>query len=253
MSFAAGINNITCTRKSALIIPIKPPDGQPKVCDNACKLLPFSPVHSTLSKDREAFHFVRPTNPDDVLDSMTEEQYEKDKFLPYWAQQWPACLPLFNYISLHATSVFSASGIICEIGSGLGIVSSLLSLKKMHIVATDISPDACRYSAYNMRQYSSCARVICSDWRASPFTIKFDTIIASDILYEQRWISPVLAFLSASLKNGGAALIADPCRQWWLEFQGTATTRGFTLSKVWQEVVNEGKTTVEILRLTLLD
>jgi predicted nicotinamide N-methyase len=181
---------------------------------------------------------------------MTEEQYAKDKFLPYWAEQWPASLPLFNYLSLHAATIIPATGIVCEVGSGLGIISMLLSAAKMRIVATDIAPDACRYSAYNMGQYSSLPMVICSDWRASPFNVKFDRIIASDILYEQRWISPVLDFIKTSLKNNGAALIADPCRQWWQEFQDTAIDRGFTLNKTWQELVNKGKTTVEIIRLS---
>ena len=182
---------------------------------------------------------------------MTEEQYEKDKFLPYWAQQWPSCLPLFNYLSIHASSIIPSSGIICEMGSGLGIVSMLLASGKNRIVATDIAPDACRYSAYNMRRYIPLPMVLCSDWRASPFTIKFDCIIASDILYEQRWISIVLDFLQLSLNHNGSAIIADPRRQWWLEFQNAAADRGFTLNKTWQEVVNQGKTTVEIMHLTL--
>jgi ETFB lysine methyltransferase len=194
---------------------------------------------------------ARPASPDDVLDSISEEQYEKDKFLPYWAEQWPACLPLFNYLSLHGSQVIPLSGITCEMGSGLGIISMLLSCRKNRIVATDISADACKYSAYNMGQHAPHPMVICSDWRASPFKTKFDLVVASDILYEQRWISPVLYFLETSLKTGGAAFIADPCRQWWREFQEAAEDRGFTLSKTWQEIVNQGKTTVEILRLAL--
>jgi predicted nicotinamide N-methyase len=181
---------------------------------------------------------------------MTEEQYEKDKFLPYWAQQWPASLALFNYISSYFQSVIPLSGIVCEMGSGLGIISMLLSAGKKRIVATDIAYDACRYSMYNMGQYSSYPMALCSDWRSSPFKIKFDCILASDILYEQRWISPVLDFLRSSLKNDGTAFIADPCRQWWQEFKNTAVGQGFTLNKTWEELVNQGKTTVEVLCLT---
>jgi ETFB lysine methyltransferase len=195
--------------------------------------------------------FARPANPDDVLDSMTDEQYEKDKFLPYWAQQWPACSPLFNFISMHADSIMHPGAAVCEIGCGLGIISSLFQRKKMHIVATDLAFDACRYAGHNMRQYSPLSRVICSDWRFSPFKTGFDFIVGSDILYEQRWISPVLEFLESSLNIEGAAYIADPCRQWWQEFQDAAAKRGFTLNKVWQETVNQEKTTVEVLRLVL--
>jgi ETFB lysine methyltransferase len=239
-----------CPRDSALIIPIKRPDGQPKICNNACKSLPFSHVHATIASGPETYQFACPLNPDDVLDSMTDEQYEEDKFLPYWAQQWPASLTLFNYVSLHFPSVIPVSGTICEMGSGLGMISMFLSAGKKRIVATDIAYDACRYSMYNMGQYSSHPMALCSDWRTSPFKTRFDCILASDILYEQRWISPVLNFLGSSLKNDGTAFIADPCRQWWQEFKDTAIGQGFTLNKAWEELVNQGKTTVEVLCLT---
>jgi predicted nicotinamide N-methyase len=145
--------------------------------------------------------------------------------------------------------VIPSCGIVCEMGSGLGIVSALFSALKIRAVATDIAPDACRYSSYNIRQYSAHAKVVCSDWRAPPFRTKFDCIVASDILYEQRWLEPVLDFLKLMLAHDGAAYIADPCRQWWQEFQAHAKKRGFTLDKAWQEIVNQGKTKVEVMRL----
>jgi predicted nicotinamide N-methyase len=193
-----------------------------------------------------------PANPDDVLDSMSDDQYEKDKFLPYWAQQWPASLSLFNFIASASNAEFFASGpdFICELGAGLGIVSSLLCTKKKFVVATDIAPDACKYSAYNIGLYSRPAMVVCSDWREAPFKIKFDCIVGSDIIYERRWISPVLEFLVSFLRKDGAAFIADPCRQWWSEFQDTAASKGFSVTRVWREIVNQGKTTAEIVRLT---
>ena len=101
-----------------------------------------------------------------------------------------------------------------------------------------------------MRLYSGPAMVVCSDWRAPPFKIKFDCIVASDIIYEQRWISPVLDFCASFLKKDGSAFIADPCRQWWKNFQDAAVSKGFAVTRVWREVVNQGKTTTEIVRLT---
>lgn len=235
-----------------MIIPIKELRGQPKTCDNLCNSLPFSHVHCAITSGKKSCAFARPANPDDVLDTMSDEQYEKDKFLPYWAQQWPACHPLFNFLSTNAASLVPYPGITCEIGCGLGIISAYLSRAETQIVATDLSFDACRYTAYNMKQNSSKQpQIVCSDWRSSPFKIKFDCILASDILYEQRWIAPVLNFLKGSLSNKGAAFIADPCRQWWQEFQATAVAQGFTLSLAWQEVINQGKTTVEVFKISL--
>ena len=43
--------------------------------------------------------FVRPADPDALLQSITEEQFAKDEFLPYWAEHWPCSDVLAHYLS----------------------------------------------------------------------------------------------------------------------------------------------------------
>ncbi len=232
-----------------MIIPIKMIPGQSKICGNHCNDLPFSHAHDSLNLRSVSLSIIRPKDPEEVLDALSNEQYEKDKFLPYWAQQWPACLPLLEFLDTQHQMIFANDSLVCELGCGLGIMTALLSLKGITTIATDISLDSCKYAAANIKQNAERKKVVCFDWRTMPFSIRFDAIIASDILYEQRWIDPIINFINGGLKPGGFALIADPCRNWWSGFKKAAVSSGLNMTTVKTAHVNHGKTCVEILRL----
>jgi predicted nicotinamide N-methyase len=212
-------------------------------------MLPVPHIAFSMSTNAGEMQFVRPANPESVLDSMTDEEYEKDKMLPYWAEQWPASFGLFNFLAARWHKTLPEGGLVCELGSGIGTVSALLAGNNIRCVATDISFDACRFSRHNILLHAARAGVVCTDWRHPCFERVFDCIIASDIIYEARWVDPVLRFLCDALAPGGFALIADPCRQWWNLFKKSAGTAGFAGAPAGEEFVNEGKTRVEILTL----
>jgi len=180
---------------------------------------------------------------------MSNEEYEKDKFLPYWAQRWPACLPLLEFLNANFKEIFAKYAMVCELGCGLGIMSAFLSSKNITTIATDISLDSCKYAFANIRNHSTKDRVVCADWRTSPFTARFDAIVASDVLYEQRWVDPIIHFIYSGLNPGGFALIADPCRNWWNGFKKAAIAAGFIVLVVNTSHINNNKTCVEIIRL----
>jgi predicted nicotinamide N-methyase len=211
-------------------------------------MLPIPFIRFSMHYKTEHFEFVRPADPESILDSMSDEEYEKDKMLPYWAEQWPASFAMFNFMSGKGSSALPPHGFVVELGSGLGIVASVCAKKGIRCVATDISIDACRFSRHNILLHAQKALVLCTDWRHACLKPVIACVIASDIMYEQRWIAPVIEFLNASLAPRGTAYIADPCRQWWEEFKTSAYKAGFSSSLAWEEYVNEGKTRVEILR-----
>jgi predicted nicotinamide N-methyase len=211
-------------------------------------MLPVPFTRFSMSYKNEHYEFVRPADPEGILDSMTDEEYEKDKLLPYWAEQWPASFAMFNFMSARCHAVLPQNEHVVELGSGLGIVASVCARNDIRFVATDISLSACRFSRHNILLHAQKACVVCSDWRHPCFRPSIGCVIASDIIYEQRWIGPVLEFFGATLAPGGTAYVADPCRQWWEEFKTSAYRAGFASSLAWEEYVNEGKTRVEILR-----
>ena len=209
--------------------------------------LPFRTTVKNVRIRNRTFSFSCPAEPADVLDSITNEEYNRDQFLPYWAEQWPSCEVLLPFLDRMPLAEKGAS--VCEIGSGLGIAAVMLCASGFDATAFEISPVACRYIRANMARNGCRGGVVCADWRHSPFTRRFDLIAGSDILYEERWIEPVLRFISGSVAPDGAALIADPCRKYWGWFLRSAPLHGLTAQVLHREQTNGGKTTVEIAEL----
>ncbi len=200
----------------------------------------------TIHSNSGAWTFHRPGDPDEIVNQITDEEFEKDQFLPYWAEHWPASEVLFSYCADNLKTTF---GSVCELGCGLGVVSALLASRGYPVLATDISPQACIYAAINMQKYASLGAVVCGDWRYSAFRQHFDCIIASDILYEKRWVEPVLTFLKNHLSEKGTALIVDPMRDSWELFKNRTPDYGFETIEIISGLANNGKTCVEILKL----
>ncbi len=210
--------------------------------------LPFPITFFSLAHESRTFHFVLPADPDAVFDTITDEQYDKDRFLPYWAEQWPAATAFFSFVMKQS---FPHDLWTCELGCGLGVIASVLSNKGCSVVATDIAPHGCRFAAYNIAANGGVPRVVCADWCAPPFQRQFNLIVASDVLYEARWIDPILDNIEHLLAADGRAWIADPCRQHWELFKQNVARRGFDQRVLERSSVCEGATTVEILEITI--
>lgn len=210
--------------------------------------MPFPSQEFIISEADKTFHFLCPRNPDDVLNAISDEQYEKDKFLPYWTEHWPSAQVLFPFI---LKNIPPKTLKICEMGCGLGIISAALNSIKQSVVSIDISPYACIFSYKNICINGGSPKVVVSDWRAIAFKTQFDLIVASDILYEERWIEPVLSCIKVLLKKDGKAWIADPCRRFWNTFKKIAVQNGFSVNTIHEGSANEGKVCVEIVELQI--
>jgi len=208
--------------------------------------LPFKTSTFTLTHESGTCTFLLPADPDAVIDTVPEAAFEKDRFLPYWAEHWPSASPFFSYLM---SAQLHQSTRALELGCGLGVLTTALSVKQLFTVALDISPESCLFAAHNIRQSGEASRVLSADWRALPFTCRFDLVVASDVLYEERWIEVILDTLDTLLTSKGKALIADPCRRYWEPFKKAALKRGYTLRTVHTSTVNQGGTTVEIIEL----
>jgi predicted nicotinamide N-methyase len=131
----------------------------------------------------------------------------------------------------------------------LGTLSATIEYLGHTSIATDISIQACAYALCNIQRYTPHASIICCDWRYPPFKTHFDCIVGSDILYEKRWIEPIVEFLKNHIVSGGKAIIADPGRPYWLLFKHTAIINGFIAQKSDFVVTHSSLTPVEILHL----
>lgn len=207
---------------------------------------PYGSAEFVVQSLGRSWSFLRPADPDAVLDSLTEDEYARDQFLPYWAELWPATSVLLRRLE---TVLPPRAGTACDLGCGLGVVGTILAARGHDTLAVDIAPAACRYASVNMRRYApGRARVVCGDWRHPFLRARFDLIAAADVLYEPRWVAPVLSFVQAHLAPGGTACIADPKRASWHPFLSEARRRGFDVERVVESPLRGGGS-VEICRM----
>lgn len=199
--------------------------------------------------DKRKFSFLAPKDPDEVLDAISEEEFEKDSQLPYWADLWPSSEMIFDYCSKHP---IKSGSMICEIGAGLGVVSAAIadSMNNSFLISTDINIESAYYIKENLKRNNLPGESACCDWRYSPFKSKFDIIIGADILYEERWTEPVLTFIKENLKPNGYALVSDPNRKHWENFKERAKNLGFILNSEDTFLHKAQNVTVDLIKLT---
>jgi predicted nicotinamide N-methyase len=151
---------------------------------------------------------LRPRDAEALLD---EEAFEREEFLPYWAELWPSSLALARAIS--GRSLRGARTL--ELGCGLGLPSIAATLAGGRVLATDWSPDAVRAAGDNARRNAVELETALVDW-AHPEPIveraPWRYVIASDVLYERRNVALLLELLPLLVDEKGEVLIADPQR-----------------------------------------
>jgi predicted nicotinamide N-methyase len=206
----------------------------------------FKTGHFTLDYNNTALHFYHPSNADELLQSITDEQALKDQYQPYWMEHWPASEVFFTYLS---KKPLNNSLRILEIGCGLGTLSVTLHAAHQKVFSIDIAPDACIFCHSNIVLNKFNPRVLCGDMNFLPIKGHFDLIIASDILYEERMDRIVLECLNTLMSNHSRAWIADPCRRGWEAFKKKAIDSNFTIQLLHTQMTANAKSRVEIIEL----
>ncbi len=159
----------------------------------------------------KTFMIRRVENIDKLIEAISDEEFKKDERLPYWAEIWPSSIALSEYV-LENEDEFSGKKIL-ELGCGLGLVGIVLTSIGGDVVFTDYDSHALQFTKENFyRNFKRPASVQLLDWRDPGSTQSFDIVVASDIIYEKRWLEPVLNVLDKKLAIYGRAYIADPDR-----------------------------------------
>ena len=136
-----------------------------------------------LSSERVfGLELVRPEAPDALI---SEEQFEHDEFLPYWAELWPAALALVEALP-------DVRGLrVVELGCGLGVPSLVAASRGADVTAVDWAEDAIDLLRDNAARNNLTLRAERRDWREA-WGERFDLAIAADVLYEHRNVEPLL-------------------------------------------------------------
>jgi predicted nicotinamide N-methyase len=125
---------------------------------------------------------LRPVSPDALLD---EEAFARDEFLPYWAELWPAATAL-------AAALPAVAGLrVVELGCGLGLPSLVAAARGAEVTATDWAAEAVELLRENAARNGLRLHAEVRDWR-EPWPERFDLVLAADVLYERRNVTPLL-------------------------------------------------------------
>jgi len=147
--------------------------------------------------------------PRDAESLLSEEAFEHEEFLPYWAELWPSATALAR-----AVGVRSLRGArVLELGCGLGLPSLAAAVAGGRVVATDWAPDAIAMLARNAGRNRLAIEGLVVSWTEPDALLArapWDLVLASDVLYEARNGEALLALLP---QLGRDIWLADPGRK----------------------------------------
>ena len=162
---------------------------------------------------------VELVRPPDAEALITEEAFDQEEFLPYWAELWTSAVALAHDVSMRSLSGRPT----VELGCGLGLPSIAAARAGGRVLATDWSEDAVLATAANAERNGVDVETLRCSWgepEALVARAPWPLVIASDVLYEQRNVEELLTLLPRLVDETGLVLLADP---------GRAPSEGFLL------------------------
>lgn len=183
-----------------------------------------------------------PRAADELID---EAEFDRDERLPYWAELWPSARALARRL-LDAPP----RGRVLELGCGVALPSLALLSRGAEVLATDWYADALLFARANAeRNALGPLPTAVLDWREIPPELPpFDTVLAADVLYEQRNAEDLAKALPRLVAPGGEALLADPGRVYRPLFVERMEAAGWKVeeTRVQEEAAEAPRGSVEI-------
>ena len=161
--------------------------------------------------------------PPDAEALLDEEAFEREEFLPYWAELWPSGIALADTLAERHVR----GRRLLELGCGLGLPALTAALAGATVLATDWSPDAIALLRVNAERNGAALATAVSSWTDAQPELAgapWDVVLAADVLYERRNGDLLLELLPRLTDE---VLLADPGRphlKGFLERAATAWT-----------------------------
>ncbi|MCA9181871.1 MAG: 50S ribosomal protein L11 methyltransferase [Planctomycetales bacterium] len=150
-----------------------------------------------------------PAVPDEFLEQLEDSTLSEQEADPYWAELWPASLPLARLI---LSANWRPGTPAIELGCGIGVAGLAGLIAGLDLLFTDRVELAVDTAVENAHR-NGCSRAagLCLDW-ADPPRRQYPIILASDVLYDQALHTPLLNTIDAMLAPGGECWLGDPGR-----------------------------------------
>jgi predicted nicotinamide N-methyase len=148
---------------------------------------------------------LRPAQAEALID---ERAFDREEFLPYWAELWPSGVALARFVAQ-----LDLRGLrVLELGCGLGLPSLAAALRGANVLATDWAADAVELLRHNGERNGAVVRAARIRWdEPEPLLLAapWDLVLGADLLYEARNAEQLAALLP---RLGGQVLLAEPGR-----------------------------------------
>lgn len=169
---------------------------------------------------------------------LAEHPNISDDDIPYYAWIWPTAKVMAERI-LAAGSLVGVTAL--EMGCGTGLVGLAAALAGAKVTLTDLQDGALQLSQRNAVQAGLTDRVQVQamDWR-EPGHPRVTLLLASDVLYEARFVEPVCHAVVSLLAADGVALLGDPSRSHAPKLLEALAAHGLVHRLVHQETGEEG-------------
>ena len=187
---------------------------------------------------------------------MAEGRADAEEHIPYWTELWPASLVLSDWLVQCRERI---AGKCClDLGCGIGLTALVGAHLGAHVLGMDYEEQALHYAARNAARNSPASAAagaapnasanpaswasanaapnalqsplwVAMDWsRPALQTACMDVVWGGDIMYERRFVEPVLALCRHVLKPGGCVWVAEPGRTVYDAFLAALPARGWS-------------------------
>jgi predicted nicotinamide N-methyase len=179
-------------------------------------------------------------DPNALADAVDPEGFGEDERFPYWAELWPSAVALAGFVLRRG----QPPGLeVLELGCGLGLAGVAAALNGGRVLFTDFEPEALAFARANHAlNLGTEGRTRLLDWRDPPGGLSAPLVLASDVLYERRFLGAFLDTLARVVPPGGTALVAEPGRKVAERTVEQLEGRGFHRELHLEEVSADGRT-----------
>ena len=139
---------------------------------------------------------------------LTEEAFEREELLPYWAHLWGSAVALAE--ALAGEDIGGRR--VLELGCGLGLPSIAAARAGAYVTATDWSAHAVRATTANAKLNGVEVLASVADWNDPGVLVDqapWDLVLAADVLYERPKSRTLLDLLP---RLSDTVLLAEPGR-----------------------------------------